>query len=114
MRNAGEAMPAGGRLRVALAVEEGTAAAPRGYRVEIADSGEGIDPANLTHVFEPFFSTKQGGTGLGLALTQQIVVEHGGTISVDSKKGEGTTFTIRVPTAPTDTQRDSRSVSEAA
>jgi signal transduction histidine kinase len=99
-------MPQGGVLRVGLYVEN-VEGGTRNYRVEVADSGEGIDPANLAHVFEPFFSTKQGGTGLGLALTQQIVVEHGGTISVDSKKGEGTTFTIRVPTAPSE-QRESR------
>jgi signal transduction histidine kinase len=96
VRNAGEAMPAGGRLRVALLVEG------RDYRIEIADSGAGIDPANLARVFEPFFSTKQGGTGLGLALTQQIVVEHGGSIEVKSEPGHGTTFTVRMPTSPGD------------
>ena len=95
VRNAGEAMPSGGTLRITLTVEDDR----RGYRLEIADSGAGIDPSNLPHVFEPFFSTKQGGTGLGLALTQQIVVEHGGRIEVQSAPGRGTTFTVHVPSA---------------
>ena len=90
-------MPSGGRLRVALTIEEQP---PRGYRVEIADSGAGIDPQHLPRLFEPFFSTKQGGTGLELALTQHLVLEHGGTIAVDSEPGRGTTFTVRVPVAP--------------
>ena len=99
LRNAGEAMPAGGRLRIALTIEDGP---PRGYRLEVADSGAGIEPANLPHLFEPFFSTKQGGTGLGLALTQQIITEHGGTIAVQSEPGRGTMFTVHVPAAPGD------------
>jgi signal transduction histidine kinase len=94
LRNAAEAMPQGGRLGVTLALEVGDRS---DYRLEIADSGDGIDPANLPHVFEPFFSTKQGGTGLGLALTQQIIVEHGGRIEVVSEQGKGTTFVVHVP-----------------
>ena len=98
VRNAGEAMPSGGRLSLALSVE---GEPPRGYRIEVTDSGGGIDPAHLSSVFEPFFSTKQGGTGLGLALTQQIVSEHGGTIDVRSEPG-GTTFIVTLPAAPPD------------
>ena len=96
VRNAGEAMPRGGELRLTLTDEAG------GYRLEITDSGAGIAPDILPHVFEPFFSTKQGGTGLGLALTQQIIVEHGGTIGVSSEAGRGTTFTLRFPAVPGD------------
>ena len=73
-----------------------------GYRLEVADSGSGIAADNLAHVFEPFFSTKQGGTGLGLALTQQIVTEHAGSIDVHSEPGKGTTFTVRIPAAPSE------------
>ncbi len=94
VRNAGEAMPAGGALKLTLSDENS------GYRLDISDSGQGIAPDHLARVFEPFFSTKQGGTGLGLALTQQIVVEHGGSISVTSEAGRGTTFTVHLPGAP--------------
>ena len=96
IRNAGEAMPSGGTLVVTLAVV-GAA-----YELSIADSGAGIPGELLDRVFEPFFSTKQGGTGLGLALTQQIVVEHGGTIDVKSETGRGTTFTLHMPASPTE------------
>jgi signal transduction histidine kinase len=90
LRNAAEAMAAGGTLTV-------TARALPGGAVEltIADTGEGIEPADLPKIFDPFFSTKEGGTGLGLALTQQIIVEHGGRIEVSSDRGRGTTFVIR-------------------
>jgi len=68
-------------------------------RVEIAveDDGVGIASEQLPRLFEPFFSTKQGGTGLGLALTQQIIQDHGGEIRVASRVGRGTTFTLSVP-----------------
>lgn len=64
----------------------------------ISDTGVGIDPENLSKIFEPYFSTKETGTGLGLAIVQRIVDIHHGTISVDSKLNEGTTFTVRLPT----------------
>ncbi len=95
VRNATEAMPGGGRLAICLAIEGEV-----GYRLDITDSGAGIDPVHLANVFEPFFSTKDGGTGLGLALTQQIIVEHGGSIAVRSEPGRGTSFTVRVPLPP--------------
>jgi signal transduction histidine kinase len=91
LRNAAEAMPRGGRLRVEAAAH------PRGVELKIADTGEGISPEHLGKVFDPFFSTKSGGTGLGLALTQQIIAEHGGAIEVTSELGRGTTFTVRLP-----------------
>jgi two-component system, NtrC family, sensor kinase len=91
LRNAGEAMSAGATLTVSTRATEGRVA------IRITDTGSGIDPEDLPRVFEPFFSTKEGGTGLGLALTQQIVQEHGGTIEVESVAGRGTTFTIELP-----------------
>jgi signal transduction histidine kinase len=94
MRNAAEAMSAGGRLEVSLAAEAQSVA------LRIRDSGQGIAAEHLDKIFDPFFSTKDGGTGLGLALTQQIVVEHGGTIEVESALGVGTTFTVRLPSLP--------------
>ncbi len=60
----------------------------------------GDPPGDLTRIFEPFYSTKERGTGLGLAFTQQVVEEHGGTIRCDSALGRGTLFTLRFPTAP--------------
>jgi two-component system, NtrC family, sensor kinase len=99
MRNAVEAMRDGGRLTLTaarVADEEG-----RFVELTIADTGEGIAPDHLQKIFDPFFSTKEGGTGLGLALTQQIVVEHGGKIEVRSERGRGTTFVVRLVAAAT-------------
>jgi len=87
-RNAREAMPRGGRLSVKVAPCD------EGASVSVTDSGEGIPRENLPKIFDPFFSTKAKGTGLGLALVQQIVVEHGGRVDVHSTPGEGTTVTL--------------------
>lgn len=94
VRNALEAMEGGGRLAVVTRVADNGAH----VELEIGDNGVGIDAETLPRVFEPFFSTKETGTGLGLALVQQIVSEHRGTITCDSTPGEGTTFVIRLPT----------------
>lgn len=67
--------------------------------LSVVDQGAGIDQTALASIFEPFFSTKDSGTGLGLPLTQQIVQEHGGVLEVASVLGKGTTFTIRLPLA---------------
>ena len=66
-------------------------------KVEIVDSGVGIAAQDISKVFEPYFSTKDTGTGLGLAIVKKAVDDHGGTISVASKEGSGTTFTIILP-----------------
>ena len=63
----------------------------------MSDTGDGIGAADLSHVFEPFFSTKPEGTGLGLALVHRIVQDHGGEIDVRSSPGLGTTFTLTLP-----------------
>ena len=90
--NAVEAMPEGGELRV------GATAVP-GHKLEVsvADSGHGIAPDDLAHIFEPFFSTKPGGTGLGLSLVHRFVQEHGGDVDVRSTPGLGTMFTVTLP-----------------
>jgi two-component system sensor histidine kinase PilS (NtrC family) len=89
--NAVEAMPDGGELRVAAGV------ADRHLVVRVEDSGDGIGGSDVAHVFEPFFSTKPGGSGLGLALVHRIVKDHGGEIDVESTPGGGSTFTLRIP-----------------
>ena len=94
VRNAKEAMPEGGRIRVEVGtVDSGW------VRLAVGDSGPGISPENLGKIFDPFFSTKQKGTGLGLALVQQIVSDHGGRIEVDLPPTGGTTFAILLPPA---------------
>jgi two-component system sensor histidine kinase PilS (NtrC family) len=89
--NAVQAMPGGGELRVTMAVVAGRLLA------RVSDTGEGIAREDLAHIFEPFFSTKSDGTGLGLALVHRIVQEHGGEIDVYSRPGLGSTFTITLP-----------------
>ncbi|MCA1634653.1 MAG: HAMP domain-containing protein [Acidobacteria bacterium] len=83
----------GGSLTVRLAANNGRA------RVEVSDTGRGIEPEHLPKIFEPYFSTKETGTGLGLAIVKKAVEDHHGTISVRSAPGEGTTFTVEIPTA---------------
>jgi signal transduction histidine kinase len=66
-------------------------------RLRVDDTGEGIAAADLGHVFEPFFSTKLDGTGLGLALVHRVVQDHGGDIDVQSRPGAGSSFTLTLP-----------------
>ena len=73
--------------------------------IVVHDSGPGIGAADIGKIFDPFFSTKERGTGLGLALVQQIVVDHGGQIEVASPPGAGTTFTLTLPVGEGDRQR---------
>jgi signal transduction histidine kinase len=91
VRNAREAMPDGGRLQVAVAAEGDR------VRLRVADTGAGIAPQHIGRIFEPFFSTKDKGTGLGLALVQHIVTEHGGKIEVRSDGQKGTVFELGFP-----------------
>jgi signal transduction histidine kinase len=74
-----------------------TTAASAGYEIAIADTGPGIPGDVLTQVFEPLFSTKSFGTGLGLPTVKQIVSQHGGTVEIESRPGTGTTVTVRLP-----------------
>jgi signal transduction histidine kinase len=93
LRNSREAMPRGGAVTVA------TRLAGEGVEIEVADTGGGIPPEALPRIFDAFYSTKEKGTGLGLAFTQQVVQEHGGTVRCESAPGQGTVFTVRLPAA---------------
>jgi PAS domain S-box-containing protein len=94
MLNAVEAMPGGGRLRITTTLSQDRA----GVEVLFADSGTGIDPDALPHIFDPFYSGKPEGLGLGLFVSRNIVTDHGGRIEVETEMGEGTTFTVWLPT----------------
>ena len=91
--NAVEAMSQGGTLELATWYEEGRDV----VCLAVSDSGVGISPDLRPHLFDPFFSTKEEGTGLGLFVSQNIVQEYGGWMEVESQVGEGSTFTIRLP-----------------
>jgi PAS domain S-box-containing protein len=93
IRNAIEAMPKGGALTVS------TARDGKEVVVRISDTGGGMTETERQQIFKPFFSTKTGGTGLGLPLTQQIIIEHDGAIECESAQGKGTTFIIHLPQA---------------
>ena len=91
--NAIEAMPDGGTLRIQAHLEkEGNE--PACCFILIKDTGIGMSTEEQTRIFEPFHTNKENGLGLGLAIVKEIVSEHGGTISVESEKGKGTTFTV--------------------
>ncbi|MBI4633085.1 MAG: HAMP domain-containing protein [Deltaproteobacteria bacterium] len=91
--NAVDAMPDGGVLTVTTSGE----GSGRGVRIEIADTGRGIDKEIRDKIFEPFFTTKHKGTGLGLAISKQFIEMHGGTISVEEHPAGGTVFRIVLP-----------------
>ena len=69
-----------------------------GLSVSVTDTGTGIHPEELEHIFEPLFSTKSFGVGLGMPIVKNIVEEHGGTVQVTSKPGTGTTVSVILPT----------------
>jgi two-component system NtrC family sensor kinase len=102
--NAQQAMEKGGRITVRTSVYE-QALQPT-VSVQISDTGRGISEPDLARIFEPFFSTRAKGTGLGLWVTQDIVRHHGGRIEATSEEGVGTTFNVILPV-------DSPTLSEA-
>ncbi|MEW6215725.1 MAG: ATP-binding protein [Nitrospirota bacterium] len=89
--NAVQAMPRGGNLTVVTEVDGNF------FEVKIEDTGEGIPEEDIIRIFDPFFSSKPSGVGLGLTICYGIIVSHGGTTEVESKPGEGTVFTIALP-----------------
>jgi signal transduction histidine kinase len=96
LSNALDAVPAGGEIRLSCRRRS-----PGTVGFTVSDNGCGISPAHLEHVFEPFFTTKEPGkgTGLGLAIARNVVMEHGGTIEIESRLGEGTTAIVDLPLA---------------
>ena len=100
--NAIQAMTEGGVLSVRTRVETlagGRNGSATMLVVEIGDTGTGIPATVLPKLFTPFFTTKGKGTGLGLTITQRIINEHGGEVTVASSEGQGATFTVRLPIA---------------
>src|SRR5438477_7779841 len=91
IKNSLEAMKRRGILRVRTDMDESH------VLVSFIDTGGGISADNLSRVFEPYFTTKPAGTGLGLLIVRRIVREHGGELSIQSSEGKGLTFTIRLP-----------------
>jgi|CXWL01.1.fsa_nt_gi signal transduction histidine kinase len=101
--NALDALAEGGQLTVST--HAFTKLETQWIAIDISDTGHGIAPANLPHIFDPFYTTKHAstereGTGLGLAIVHQIISEHHGTIEVTSEVGQGTCFRIHLPTQP--------------
>lgn len=91
--NAIDAMPEGGNL----VVHSERTSGPAGVGITFADDGAGIAPDVLPHIFKAFYSTKPGGTGIGLVITQDIIRQHGGHIEVESEEGRGARFTVWLP-----------------
>jgi two-component system, NtrC family, sensor kinase len=91
--NAVQAMQGGG----VLTVESASGPEGEGFQVRVSDTGAGIAPEILNQIFNPFFTTKSNGTGLGLSVSYGIVKEHGGAIDVTSRPGAGTTFSVTLP-----------------
>ena len=94
IENALQAMPRGGTLSLRARVEGDHLA------IDVVDTGIGMDPAALAKIFEPYFSTKDSGMGLGLAIARKAVEEHGGRIDVISAPGKGTTMRMLLPILP--------------
>ncbi len=94
--NAVEAMPEGGTLTIGSVQRDGWIA------IEVQDTGAGLTPDEAARIFEPFYTTKASGTGLGLAVSYGIIQQHGGRIEVNSTPGQGTRFTVLLPFKPVD------------
>lgn len=95
--NALQAMPDGGTITLGARLEG------EEVKLTFSDQGSGISPDDLGKIFQPYFTTKDVGIGLGLAITERIIKEHGGYIEIESTVGSGTTFTVSLPLQPTET-----------
>ena len=90
-RNALQAMPDGGTLEFITTMRDGHAV------LEVIDTGNGMDSQTIEKMFQAFFSTRSGGSGLGLPTVRRIIESHDGSISCDSEPGRGTRFTVLLP-----------------
>jgi signal transduction histidine kinase len=110
LRNAAEALRGrqGGRVRLRLEAPDGAAEC----RLEVADNGPGIDPRDLPHLFTPFFTTKERGSGLGLPLARKAILAHDGEIEVESAPGAGSIFRVRLPLSAAGGAQSPRAVEE--
>jgi len=95
--NASQAMPEGGTITLGALLDGGQ------VKLTFSDQGSGISPDDISKIFQPYFTTKDVGIGLGLAITERIIKEHGGGIAVESVVGSGTTFTVALPLQTTET-----------
>jgi two-component system NtrC family sensor kinase len=95
-----QAMNDGGTITISTRIftPEAIEQSPSFVQVEVRDTGIGIPNENLEHIFDPFFTSKDEGSGLGLSISHQIVQEHGGYVTVESKVGKGTSFLVNIPT----------------
>lgn len=101
VNNSAQAMPNGGAITLGAEPDHDR------IRLTFADQGSGIRPEDIGKIFQPYFTTKDVGIGLGLAITERIIKEHGGEIQVESTPGEGTTFTVVLPLQPQPERRSS-------
>jgi signal transduction histidine kinase len=94
VKNACEAQPRGGRVVLSTRALPGQ---PGRVAVDIADDGPGQDPATVARMFEPGFSTKGRGSGVGLTVSQRVVEQHGGALDIDTSPGRGTRVAVILP-----------------
>ncbi len=95
--NAADAIGSRGRIRIRAFRDSVSGGASSALVLEVSDDGKGMDEDTMSRIFEPFFTTRRSGTGLGLSTSHGIVTQAGGTLTVDSTLGKGTTFSIRLP-----------------
>ena len=91
VKNAEDAMPNGGRLTISTSVQADL------LNVKMVDTGMGIEPKDLENIFQPFYSTKRRGHGLGLSIVHQTIRDHGGDIKIQSEVGKGTEVIVHLP-----------------
>jgi signal transduction histidine kinase len=94
MINGTQAMSKGGEMILTVGQNDGSAT------IEVMDTGPGIPADAVQRIFQAYYSTKKGGTGLGLPMAKRIAEEHGGQLSVQSEQGKGSKFTLRLPLKP--------------